>query len=45
MTFKAYFDDVNRWAADYGFKGAFNIRLQEWRGTHLLVVLQKVPLT
>lgn len=42
MTFKAYFDNVNRWAAGYGFKGAFHLKLQEWRGHHLLVVLQKV---
>lgn len=44
MTFLAYFDNVNRWAAAYGFKGAFLVRLQEWRGHHLLTVLQKVPL-
>ncbi|MBS0354538.1 MAG: methyltransferase domain-containing protein [Proteobacteria bacterium] len=43
-TFPLYFDDVNRWAATYGFKGAFNIRIQEWRGPHLLTVMQKVPL-
>ncbi|MFZ2956804.1 MAG: methyltransferase domain-containing protein [Candidatus Ozemobacteraceae bacterium] len=45
MTFRAYFDNVNRWASNYGFKGAFQIRTQEWRGPHLLVVIQKVPLT
>lgn len=43
-TFTAYFDNVNRWASGYGFKGAFQIKLQEWRGPHLLVVMQKVPL-
>lgn len=43
-TFIAYFDNVNRWAAGYGFNGAFHIRLQEWRGAHLLTVMQKVPL-
>lgn len=43
MTFPAYFDDVNRWAAGYGFRGAFHMRLQEWRGAHLLSVMQKVP--
>lgn len=43
-TFRAYFDNVNRWASSYGFKGAFQIRMQEWRGSHLLVVMQKVPL-
>jgi len=44
-TFRLYFDNVNRWAVSYGFKGAFSVRIQEWRGMHLLVVLQKVPLT
>lgn len=43
-TFPCYFDDVNRWAACYGFRGAFRVRMQEWRGFHLLTVLQKVPL-
>lgn len=43
QTFTAYFDNVNRWAAGYGFNGAFQIRLQEWRGPHLLTVMQKVP--
>jgi len=44
QTFHAYFDDVNRWAAGYGFKGAFNIKMQEWRGPHLLTVMQKVAI-
>lgn len=44
QTFPAYFDNVNRWASGYGFKGAFLIRLQEWRGPHLLTVIQKVAL-
>ncbi len=43
-TFPLYFDDVNRWASAYGFKGAFRIQLQEWRGVHLLTVMQKVSL-
>lgn len=43
QTFSAYFDDTNRWAAMYGFKGAFNITSQEWRGPHLLTLLRKVP--
>lgn len=43
-TFRLYFDNVNRWAACYGFKGAFSVRMQEWRGMHLLTVLQKEPL-
>ena len=42
QTFSAYFDNVNRWAAGYGFNGAFQPRLQEWRGPHLLTVMQKV---
>jgi SAM-dependent methyltransferase len=42
-TFRLYFDNVNRWAAMYGFRGAFVVRIQEWRGAHLLTVLQKVP--
>jgi tetratricopeptide (TPR) repeat protein len=41
-TFPLYFDDVNRWAAMYGFKGAFKITFQEWRGAHLLTVMKKV---
>jgi SAM-dependent methyltransferase len=45
QTFSAYFDNVNRWAAGYGFKGAFQINLQEWRGPHLLTVMQKVPVS
>lgn len=44
LTFRAYFDDVNRWGAMYGFNGAFQGKIQEWRGPHLLVVLQKVPI-
>ena len=44
-TFPLYFDHVNRWAAMYGFRGAFVVRLQEWRGPHLLTVLQKMPLS
>jgi SAM-dependent methyltransferase len=41
-TFPAYFDHVNRWGAGYGFKGAFIVCLQEWRGPHLLTVLKKI---
>lgn len=41
QTFPAYFDNVNRWASGYGFKGAFSIELQEWRGPHLLTVMRK----
>jgi SAM-dependent methyltransferase len=43
-TFPLYFDTVNRWAAIYGFKGAFRIEMQEWRGIHLLTVMKKVVL-
>ena len=42
-TFRAYFDNVNRWGVIYGFKGAFAILQQEWRGPHLFVIMQKVP--
>jgi SAM-dependent methyltransferase len=31
-TFGLYFDNKNRWAAAYGFCGAFEITQQEWRG-------------
>ncbi len=43
QTFPLYFDNENRWATAYGFKGAFHVVSQEWRGPHLLTVLQKVP--
>jgi SAM-dependent methyltransferase len=42
-TFRAYFDNVNRWGSIYGFNGAFHIAQQEWRGSHLFVIMQKVP--
>jgi SAM-dependent methyltransferase len=41
QTFTLYFDDKNRWAGGYGFKGAFEIISQEWRGQHLVSILQK----
>lgn len=41
-TFPLYFDDVHRWASGYGFKGAFQILNQEWRGPHLLTIMKKV---
>jgi ubiquinone/menaquinone biosynthesis C-methylase UbiE len=40
-TFPLYFDDTRRWATAYGFRGAFKIVGQEWRGEHLLTILQK----
>lgn len=43
-TFPLYFDYQNRWAQIYGFRGAFHIELQEWRGPHLLTVMKKVIL-
>jgi SAM-dependent methyltransferase len=43
-TFPLYFDDVQRWAKIYGFKGAFRIEMQEWRGIHLLTQMRKVAL-
>lgn len=42
-TFPLYFDHVNGWARIYGFKGAFKIEMQEWRGVHLLTVMRKMP--
>lgn len=42
-TFPLYFDNQNRWASMYGFKGAFQIVKQEWRKPHLLSILKKVP--
>jgi SAM-dependent methyltransferase len=43
-TFPLYFDHQNRWAKIYGFKGAFRIEMQEWRGIHLITVMKKVVL-
>lgn len=42
-TFLAYFDNVNRWAAMYGFNGAFAVVQNEVRDSHLFCILQKVP--
>jgi len=42
-TFPSYFDDKNRWAEMYGFKGAFQIVEQTWRGPHLASILRKTP--
>lgn len=44
LTFRAYFDNVNRWAAMYGFKGAFVVVENEVRNSHLHCLLQKVEL-
>jgi SAM-dependent methyltransferase len=44
LTFRAYFDDVNRWAAMYGYKGAFRVVENEVRNSHLHCLLQKVEL-
>ena len=43
-TFSLYFDSKNRWASMYGFTGAFEIVMQEWRGPHLLTIMKKVSL-
>lgn len=43
-TFPLYFDEVNRWASAYGFRGAFQMLSQEWRGVHLLSQMRKVAL-
>ncbi|NJM13797.1 MAG: methyltransferase domain-containing protein, partial [Synechococcaceae cyanobacterium SM1_2_3] len=42
MTFPAYFDQINRWATGYGFKGTFLIQKQEWHGAHLQTIMKKV---
>jgi SAM-dependent methyltransferase len=41
-TFPCYFDNTNRWASAYGFKGSFRIVQQEWRGVYLFSQMQKV---
>lgn len=41
-TFGLYFDDKNRWATMYGFKGAFRILQNGWMGPHLCTVMEKV---
>lgn len=41
-TFPLYFDDKNKWASIYGFKGSFEIVSQEWRGPNIISVLRKV---
>lgn len=43
-TFPLYFDDTNRWASIYGFKGAFRIVEHKWQGPAIYAILQKVPL-
>ena len=43
-TFPMYFDDQNRWAAMYGFKGAFRITRQDWEGPNLATMMRKVVL-
>ena len=46
-TFPLYFGDrspTSPWAVIYGFKGAFKVVSEEWRGPHLLTVMQKIPL-
>lgn len=40
-TFPLYFDHVNRWAAAYGFRGAFEVVSQQWMGVHLMTQLRK----
>lgn len=45
QTFPLYFDDINCWGRDYGFKGAFHIEGQRWSegGFHLETLMKKVP--
>ena len=40
-TFPYYFDDQNRWARIYGFRGSFKIVDQGVRPPHLISILQK----
>lgn len=42
QTFPLYFDDSNKWASIYGFKGQFRIEQQTMNGQHLISVLVKV---
>lgn len=42
-TMPLYFNDTNRWAEIYGFKGAFQMEIHEWRGTNIFTVMRKVP--
>lgn len=45
-TFSMYFSSMQQsppWASLYGFKGAFDLVSQEWRGPHLLTLLKKIP--
>ncbi len=47
-TFPLYFADGapdSPWARIYGFKGAFRRVSEEWRGPHLVTVLQKIELS
>lgn len=43
-TYSMYFDDVHRWAAIYGFRGAFKIESQRWDGVYLESILIKKDL-
>ena len=40
-TFTLYFDEKYRYAAMYGFNGAFNINSQAWSGPHLVTLMTK----
>jgi hypothetical protein len=42
QTFPLYFDNSNKWATMYGFKGQFHIEQQTMNGQHLISVLIKV---
>lgn len=44
-TFPLYFGDADPsspWALIYGFRGAFQVLSQEWRGPHLQTILRKI---
>lgn len=41
-TFTAYFDNVNRWAKIYGYRGHMRVIAQEWAGANLVTQMQKI---
>ena len=42
QTFSLYFDDTNKWASMYGFKGQFQIEQQPMNGQYLILVIDEV---
>jgi SAM-dependent methyltransferase len=41
QTFPMYFDNIQKLAKMYGFKGSFQIHQQEWAGPHLVTLMSK----